>query len=91
MSHNRWVRIVATPGGEAPLDVRSAWVGLTLPLCDPDRCTIQTVGVVSGDRKPPMTGYMVDDKQAVISSPRKPHGPRGGSSRLPTSSSGATG
>jgi hypothetical protein len=28
------VNIVATPGGEAPLDVREAWIGLTLTTPD---------------------------------------------------------
>jgi len=27
------VRIVQTPPGEAPLEIREAWVGLVLPLC----------------------------------------------------------
>jgi hypothetical protein len=64
-SRTRWVRIVATPAGEAPLDVRGAWVGLTLPLCNPDLCTTETFGVVTGSRKSPMTGYMVYGRQAV--------------------------
>jgi hypothetical protein len=65
MPQDRCVRIIATPGGEAPLDVRGAWVGLTLPLSDLDPCTIETIGVVSGSKKLSMTGYRVDGRQAV--------------------------
>ena len=61
----RWVRIVATPPGEAPLDVRGAWVGLTLPLYNPAPCTMETFGVVTRRRQSPMTGYMVNGRQAV--------------------------
>ena len=28
----RWIRIIATPPGEAPEHIRAAWVGLALPL-----------------------------------------------------------
>jgi hypothetical protein len=31
---NGYIRIVKTPAGEAPLEIRKAWVGLVLP-CDP--------------------------------------------------------
>ena len=66
MPGNRNVRIVATPGGEAPLDVRSEWVGLTLPVFGPGRpATTETLGIVTGDLKPPMTGFLVDGRQAV--------------------------
>jgi hypothetical protein len=64
-SRTRWVRIVATPPGEAPLDVRGAWVGLTLPLYNPAPCTMATFGVVTRSRQSPMTGYMVNGRQAV--------------------------
>ena len=29
-----WIKVIHIPGGEAPFEVRAAWVGLTLP-CDP--------------------------------------------------------
>lgn len=47
------VRIVATPPGEAPEDVRGAWVGLVLPLYRHRRGKprrIYTAGVLSGPR-----------------------------------------
>jgi len=46
------VRIIATPPGEAPLDVREAWVGLLLPLVDEDseaRASL-TSGVLTGPK-----------------------------------------
>jgi hypothetical protein len=65
MSSSRSVRIVATPGGEAPLDVRQAWVGLTLPLLDPDPQTFEPFGILSKTKQPPRIGYQVEGWQAV--------------------------
>jgi hypothetical protein len=42
------IRIVAVPPGEAPDDVRRAWVGLVLPAAPAAR--LPTVGVVTGPR-----------------------------------------
>ena len=46
------IRIIKTPPGEAPEEVRRAWVGLTLPI--PPRFAgrrhASTVGVVSGPK-----------------------------------------
>ncbi len=44
-----WIRIIATPPGEAPESVRQAWVGLVLPTVGPLRTYI-TAGVLSGPR-----------------------------------------
>jgi len=53
------VRITKTPPGEAPLEVRNAWVGLVLPLrrgeTGPRR--ILTAGVVTGPRS--RLGFLV--------------------------------
>jgi hypothetical protein len=65
MPSSQSVRIVATPGGEAPPEVREAWVGLTLPLFDSVPRTIETIGVVSHTRQPPRVGYLVEGMEAV--------------------------
>jgi hypothetical protein len=48
----RFVRIVATPPGEAPEEVRRAWVGLELPLTGRQKGprTMATSGVLTGPR-----------------------------------------
>jgi hypothetical protein len=63
----RRVRILATPPGDAPIDVRGAWVGLTLPLVRhlPAPYTAPTIGAVSGQDTSTVTGYVVDGKKAV--------------------------
>lgn len=74
------VRIVAVPPGEAPEEIRKAWVGLELPLADdsPQPRTGKTVGVVSGPRgffatlgalvsgkTKPVTGFRVPASAAI--------------------------
>jgi len=73
------VRIVRRPTGEAPEEVRNAWVGLSLPLVPgyPATGEWQHVGVQSGPRSwlgvrlkgllggPRMRGYAVDTEGAV--------------------------
>lgn len=47
------IRITDIPGGEAPLEIRRAWVGLVLPLApgeDGPR-TPRTAGVLSGPKR----------------------------------------
>jgi len=63
------IRIVAVPPGEAPEDVRQAWVGLELPLAAGERgpSTGSVVGVVSKNVQSPMPGYAVDGRIAVES------------------------
>ena len=72
------IRVINTPPGEAPEDVRAAWVGLELPLAVPGECARPTIGVVS-HRKPLFDklvllftgktkrhwGYLVDAARAV--------------------------
>jgi hypothetical protein len=66
-ARTRRIRIVATPPGEAPINVRGAWVGLTLPLVPhvPAPYTAVTAGAVSGADDVPLTGYVVNGKRAV--------------------------
>ena len=77
------IRIIQPPTGEAPIDVRAAWVGLVLPLAkvrqDPARPR-PGFGVLSGSRgwwrqiiacirgqTEPTKGYVVDVQVAVDS------------------------
>lgn len=46
------IRIVRTPIGEAPQDVREAWIGTTLPLVHPKEVHASGFGVVSSQRNP---------------------------------------
>jgi hypothetical protein len=61
------VRIVAPPPGEAPFEVRQAWVGLELPLIpgqvEAQRLTGQQV--LSGQPVEAPAGYAVDGATAV--------------------------
>ena len=75
----RRVRIIRRPDGEAPEWVRDAWIGLELPLLEPDPLTYRIVGgiltmpknligywlgVLAG-RSRLVTGYLVDAHRAV--------------------------
>jgi hypothetical protein len=45
------IRIIAVPPGEAPVTVRKAWVGLTLPVgSDQDKRVWHSAGVLSGPK-----------------------------------------
>jgi hypothetical protein len=57
------VRIVALPPGEAPEQIRKAWVGLELPVAGRDRNTV--VGVLSDRPAAGCDGYAVDGAKAV--------------------------
>jgi hypothetical protein len=74
------IRITEVPPGEAPEDVRRAWVGLVLPLAPGERGAraAQTSGVLTGPRHVlasllhlllgwtrPQQGYVVDAAQAI--------------------------
>jgi hypothetical protein len=74
------IRIVKRPIGEAPNDVRDAWIGLSLPVVPQVSHIVEgrTTGVVSGPRNwftrqlfkslrrgHRMSGYMVDPKVAI--------------------------
>jgi hypothetical protein len=54
------VQIVATPAGEAPLWVREAWVGMTLPLSPgPNGSEYCVMGVLSMGRRPSLLGRLL--------------------------------
>ena len=72
------IRIISTPPGEAPEQIRAAWVGLTLPLVLRTPSPIETVGVVSKPktwfgllfarlfgRTRRESGYVVDASRAI--------------------------
>jgi hypothetical protein len=61
------IRIVEPPPGEAPADIRAAWVGLELPtLGDRDGPSSHIVaGVLSGEEATFAVGYAVSGRAAV--------------------------
>jgi hypothetical protein len=76
-----FVRIIATPPGEAPEAVRRAWIGLDLPLVAAEigPRVVPTGGVLSGARSwlgmllrrltgqtPWQLGYVIDAPQALV-------------------------
>ena len=65
MPYRPGLKIIATPGGEAPIDVREALVGLTLPLTVPTPRMFESDGVLSRTRQSPRVGYQVEGCQAV--------------------------
>ena len=65
MPYSPAVKIVGTPGGEAPLDVCEAPVGLTLPLTDATPRMFEPDGVLTRTKQSPRVGYQVVGCQAV--------------------------
>jgi hypothetical protein len=61
------LRIVQTPPGEAPEEIRRAWVGVELPLRrgQTERVDLKSVGVLSQQGFEITTGYAVDGRAAV--------------------------
>lgn len=72
------IQIISTPGGEAPLAIRQAWVGLVLPFEGEGPIRIRTQGVLTGasnrlgtivqlllGRLPTIEGYRVNAATAV--------------------------
>lgn len=72
------IRITGTPPGDAPDNVRAAWVGLVLPLAKSGVRTIPTIGVLScpktwfglawarlSSKTEKQKGYIVDAHRAV--------------------------
>jgi hypothetical protein len=61
------IRIASTPPGEAPEEIRRAWVGLELPLARGERGprALDTEGVLSREGSGVDKGYVVDGKTAV--------------------------
>jgi hypothetical protein len=61
------LRIKSTPPGEAPEEIRRAWVGVELPLrsCETGTTCISSVGVLSHQYPESAMGYIVDGPSAV--------------------------
>lgn len=72
------IRIVRRPQGEAPEWVRDAWIGIELPLLNPEVVTAETYGVLTGPKSRlghwigrltgrvlRKSGYLVDANLAV--------------------------
>jgi hypothetical protein len=59
-----YVRIVRTPVGVAPLEIREQWIGLLLPLALPMRVK-PAVAAVLTHNKETTTGYLVNAEIAV--------------------------
>ena len=61
------IRIIATPPGEAPEEVRRAWVGLEVPLAAGERepRTLSAAGVITGENVGVRQGYVVNGKTAI--------------------------
>jgi hypothetical protein len=62
-----YIRVTHTPPGEAPADIRRAWVGLELPLRrrEGEPRPQVALGVLSGQDPQLATGYVVDARKAV--------------------------
>lgn len=62
---SKMILITQTPPGQAPEDVRKAWVGLKIPL-SPDQSEGFSAGVLGGKAEPAnLNGYSVGAKEAV--------------------------
>ncbi|MEM9283523.1 MAG: hypothetical protein AAGA96_16995 [Verrucomicrobiota bacterium] len=72
------IRITSSPSGEAPEEVRAAWIGLALPLAYPSRANWKSFGVLSGPKlriaqwirislghAENVDGYGVDAREAI--------------------------
>ncbi len=61
------LRILSTPPGEAPEEIRSAWVGVELPLRrdETEPKQHQSLGVISQQGAETTRGYAVDGRAAV--------------------------
>jgi hypothetical protein len=59
------IRITATPSGDAPEEIRRAWVGLELPLGRTGLQRLEAEGVTSGRGAGVVEGYVVCGKVAV--------------------------
>jgi hypothetical protein len=68
-----YLRIHSTPPGEAPEEIRRAWVGTELPLpaVEAEPGPLQTVGVLNQEDPIVMTGYAVDGRAAVAALARR--------------------
>jgi hypothetical protein len=61
------IRIIATPPGEAPEEIRRAWVGLELPLANGQQQAqvYSPEEVVSREAVGPVTGHAVEGRAAI--------------------------
>ena len=72
------IRIKRSPAGEAPDEIRAAWIGLSLPLAYPNRSKWKGFGVITGPklwitrmirvflgRADEVDGYCVDAHEAI--------------------------
>jgi hypothetical protein len=61
------IRIIATPPGEAPEEIRRAWIGLELSLVGNGEQprTLSADGVLTYRPAGVVTGYVVDGKKAI--------------------------
>lgn len=59
------IKIISTPSGEAPLEVREQWIGCEMEASDPSPNSIQ-MGVLGGDvDRDNLDGYAVEFLHAV--------------------------
>lgn len=74
----RFIQIIQIPAGEAPLEIRRAWIGMILPLVNVGDRSIRSYGVLSGPkgwweqfialvrgRGEPSDGYVVEARGAI--------------------------
>ena len=70
----RWIRIIATPPGEAPPEIRAAWIGCVLLLLEgreaPERGG-EVSGVSSGRPEDHGMGYVVPAREAILALERR--------------------
>lgn len=60
------IRIVSVPdGGEAPLEILEAWIGVTMSTIGEEKEFLNTRGSLSHRLKPPMVGIEVSSRQAM--------------------------
>lgn len=65
------IRIIAIPSGEAPEDIRRAWVGIVLPVADVTKQELRarglvSMGVLGGPPDPAnVVGYNVKTQNAI--------------------------
>lgn len=60
------IRIVTTPPGEAPEEIRKQWVGAEIPILNKQSSECFPVGVLEGDPdSPDLDGYVVRTDEAI--------------------------
>ena len=61
---NKYIKILTTPPGQAPVWVRDKWVGLSIPLLVHPRRNLKQTGVLGGAPNN-INGYVVSAKTAI--------------------------